>query len=43
MSKTHKMGRDSNNGRFITIAEAQRRPKTTTVESVPNPGFGDTK
>lgn len=41
--KTHKEGRDSRNGQFISVKEAQRRPNTTTVERVPNPGYGDTK
>jgi len=41
--KTHDMGRDSKNGQFIPVKEAQRRPNTTTVERVPNPGRGDTK
>ena len=42
MAKTFKIGRD-NNGQFITTKEAERRPKTTTVERVPKRGFGDTK
>jgi hypothetical protein len=41
--KTHTEGRDSKNGQFITIKEAKNRPSTTTVERVPNPGYGDTK
>ncbi len=41
--KTHDVGRDSKNGKFIPIQEAKRRPSTTTVERVPNPGYGDTK
>jgi len=31
---THKIGRDAKTGRFITVKEAQRRPKTTVVETV---------
>ena len=41
--KTHPAGRDSTTGRFIPVKEAERRPSTTTVERVPNPGRGDTK
>jgi hypothetical protein len=41
--KTFDVGRDSESGRFITVEEAERRPKETTVERVPKPGFGDTK
>jgi hypothetical protein len=41
-SKTTPRGRDSGNGKFITVKEANRRPKTTTVERVPKPGYGDT-
>jgi hypothetical protein len=42
MAKTHKVGRDSKTGEFIPVKEAERRPDTTTVERVPNPGYGDT-
>ena len=42
-SKTTKIGRDSGSGQFIPVKEAERRPKTTTVERVPKPGYGDTK
>ncbi|MBW9275968.1 MAG: hypothetical protein K1563_20010 [Candidatus Thiodiazotropha sp. (ex. Lucinisca nassula)] len=42
-SKTFRIGRDSETGQFIPIEEAERRPKTTQVERVPKPGFGDTK
>ena len=41
--KTVDRGRDSGTGRFIPVDEAKRRPKTTTVERVPKPGYGDTK
>ncbi len=34
MSKTVEKGRDSGTGRFIPIKEAQKHPKTTTVEKV---------
>jgi hypothetical protein len=40
MAKTHKVGRDSRTGEFIPVKEADRRPSTTTVERVPNPGYG---
>ena len=33
----NKRGRDSGDGRFIPIEEAKRRPKTTTVETIPLP------
>ena len=42
-SKTHRVGRDSGNGQFITIKEANKRPSKTVIERVPNPGHGDTK
>jgi hypothetical protein len=41
-SKTFKLGRDSRNGQFIPVKEAERRPNTTTVERVPKSGYGDT-
>lgn len=41
--KTHKIGRDSESGQFITVQEARDNPKGATVERVPNPGYGDTK
>lgn len=41
--KTFDVGRDSRDGRFIPVKEAERRPNTTTVERVPKPGYGDTK
>jgi len=34
MSRTSKRGRDSGTGKFIPIKEANRRPKTTTVETI---------
>lgn len=43
VKKTHKVGRDAKNGRFITPAEAKRRPTTTIIERVPNAGYGDTR
>lgn len=33
----NKRGRDAESGRFITIEEAKRRPKTTVVETIPKP------
>jgi len=41
-TKTFPLGRDSKNGQFIPVKEAERRPNTTTVERVPKPGYGDT-
>jgi hypothetical protein len=34
MAKTTKIGRDAGTGQFIPVKEAQRRPKTTTVETI---------
>jgi uncharacterized circularly permuted ATP-grasp superfamily protein len=34
--------RDSKTGEFIRKTEAEKRPRTTTVESVPKRGHGDT-
>lgn len=42
MPKTHKVGRDARNGRFIPVKVARNRKSTAVVESVPNPGYGDT-
>lgn len=33
---THKVARDSGSGEFIPMETAKRRPRTTTVETVPN-------
>ncbi|GFM56261.1 hypothetical protein PSCICF_24390 [Pseudomonas cichorii] len=33
----NKRARDSGNGRFITVDEARRRPKETTVETIRKP------
>lgn len=41
-SKTFPLGRDSGTGRFVTVEDAKRRPRTTTVERIPKPGRGDT-
>ena len=30
----HKIGRDATTGRFIPVKEAERRPKTTVVETI---------
>jgi hypothetical protein len=40
--KTHVVGRDAKTGEFIPVEEAKRRPTTTVIERVPNPGHGDT-
>ena len=32
--KTVKIGRDAGSGKFIPVREAQRRPKTTIVETI---------
>lgn len=35
-----KIGRDAGNGQFIPVKIAERRPKTTTVETLPPPKKG---
>lgn len=35
MAKTTKRGRDAGTGKFIPKKEAQGRPKTTVVETIP--------
>lgn len=37
MTKTRKIGRDAETGEFITIKEAERRPRTTVIERIPVP------
>jgi hypothetical protein len=39
MSKStpNKRGRDAETGKFIPIREAEKRPKTTTIETIPKP------
>lgn len=32
-----KIGRDAKSGEFIPVKEAQKRPNTTTVETLPKP------
>ena len=32
-----KIGRDAKNGQFIPVKEAQKRPSTTTVETIKKP------
>jgi hypothetical protein len=34
---TIKIGRDAGSGKFIPVKEAQRRPKTTVVETIKVP------
>ncbi len=36
-SKSTKIGRDASSGQFIPVKEAQRRPKTTVVETIKRP------
>lgn len=38
--ETSLKGRNAGNGRFITVAEARRKPETAVVERVPLPGKG---
>lgn len=35
MTATRKIGRDAKSGEFIPVREAQRRPATTVVETLP--------
>ncbi len=35
MASTRQIGRDAKTGRIIPVREAQRRPSTTVVETVP--------
>jgi hypothetical protein len=39
----HREGRSAKTGRFMPVKEAQKKPNTSVVENVPNPGHGDTK
>ncbi|SHH59990.1 hypothetical protein SAMN05444148_2418 [Winogradskyella jejuensis] len=34
MARQSKRGRDAGTGRFVTIKEAKRRPKTTVIETI---------
>ncbi len=34
---TIKIGRDAGNGQFITVKEAENRPKTTVIETIKLP------
>ncbi len=36
-TSTHKIGRDARTGEFIPVKEAERRPSTTTVETIKVP------
>jgi hypothetical protein len=36
-------GRSAITGRFKTVEEARRQPKTSVVERVPKPGYGTSK
>lgn len=42
-TKTFAIGRDAKTGRLMSVADAKRRPASTTVERMPKPGRGDTK
>ena len=42
-ARTHKAGRDSRTGQFIPVKDANRRPSTTTVDRIPNAGYGNTR
>lgn len=35
--KPHKIGRDAESGKFIPVREAEKRPKTTVIETLPPP------
>jgi hypothetical protein len=32
--KTQKIGRDAETGKFIPVKEAEKRPKTTVIETI---------
>ena len=34
---TRKVGRDAETGKFISVKEANKRPKTTVIETIKNP------
>lgn len=36
-AKPHKIGRDAGSGQFIPVREAEKRPKTTVIETIPAP------
>lgn len=36
-------GRDNETGRFVPLRETQQRPRETTREHIPLPGYGDVK
>jgi hypothetical protein len=40
---TRLAGRNAGDGRFISVADARRRPNTTVVERLPKPGHGQGK
>ncbi|MBZ5638296.1 MAG: hypothetical protein LAO51_06000 [Acidobacteriia bacterium] len=40
--KTRLEGRDAGTGKFKTVEEARKNPRTMVVERVPVPGRGDT-
>lgn len=42
-SKTFLLGRNSKTGEFMPVKKARKYPKTTTVERIPKPGYGDAK
>lgn len=33
--KTRKVGRDAVTGKFISVEEAKKKPKTTVIETIP--------
>jgi hypothetical protein len=41
--KPRKIGRDAKTGKFIPVTEAERRPKTTVVETTKPPKGGKKK
>ncbi len=41
-SKSYKIGRDDDSGRYKPVEEARRDPKNSSVEHNPKKGFGDT-
>ncbi len=42
-SGTRKIGRDAESGKFITVKEAERKPKTSVVETIKQTNKGKKK
>jgi len=42
-AKTFLIGRNSETGELMSVKDARKDPKHTTVERMPKAGYGDTK